>query len=229
MKYRQKNCIMNYIKSVLLLIFISLTIVSCHSSKQYLQSVKSGDISYMTKAETSSEIKRKIITSVNLNLTVKNPDSANLKIVDLAKRYEGYFSRMGSDETIIRVKENYLSQVLEELSNLGIVKEKNIYGQDVTDEYLDNEIRLENAQKSRSRYLELLEKAKSVEEILKVEKELERLNETIDLIKGRMNRLVHLSAFSTITITFEEKKKPGFIGYLFVGAYKSIRWLFVRN
>ena len=47
---------------------------------------------------------------------------------------------------------------------------------------MDLEIRLENAEKARNRYLELLDKAETVGEVLSVEKELERLNEKIDLI-----------------------------------------------
>jgi hypothetical protein len=55
------------------------------------------------------------------------------------------------------------------------VKDKNIAGEDVTEEYRDLEIRLDSAEKTRQRYLELLNKAERVKEILKIEKELERL------------------------------------------------------
>jgi hypothetical protein len=77
--------------------------------------------------------------------------------------------------------------------------------------------------------LELLAKAENVEAALKVEKELERLNSTIDLLKGKMNRINHLAEFSTITINLKEKKKPGIIGYVGIGIYRSVKWLFVRN
>ncbi|MBK6622314.1 MAG: DUF4349 domain-containing protein [Saprospirales bacterium] len=102
-------------------------------------------------------------------------------------------------------------------------------GQDVTDEYTDYQIRLDNARKARERYLELLAKAENVEAALKVEKELERLNETIDLLEGKMTRIDHLSEFSTITIALKERKNPGLIGYIGIGLYYSVKWLFVRN
>ena len=109
------------------------------------------------------------------------------------------------------------------------MQNKNIVGQDVTEEYTDYKIRLENAEKARKRYLELLAKAEDVEATLKVEKELERLNETIDLLKGKMKRINHLSEYSTITVNLKEKKKPGLLGYIGIAIYHSVKWLFVRN
>ena len=60
-------------------------------------------------------------------------------------------------------------------------------------------------------------------------RELERLNETIGLLKGRMARLDHLEAYSTINVELRERKKPGLLGYIGLGAYHAVKWLFVRN
>ncbi|MCB0737835.1 MAG: DUF4349 domain-containing protein [Bacteroidetes bacterium] len=102
-------------------------------------------------------------------------------------------------------------------------------GQDLTAQYLDFEIRLENAEKARARYLELLEKAENVESALLVEKELERLNGTIDMLIGQMNRMNHLTTYATITVRISERVKPGPLGYLGMGLYHAFKWLFVRN
>ena len=89
-------------------------------------------------------------------------------------------------------------------------------------------IRLDNATKARETYLALLKKAENVESALKVEKELERLNGEIDILEGKMQKLSHLSQYSTITINIKSKPKPGILGYIGIGIYKSVRWLFVR-
>lgn len=172
---------------------------------------------------------RKIIFSADLSLTVVHPDSANRQIEKVAKKFDGYINEIGSSKTIIRVKSDSLAAALDELSKIGKVTNKSLTGKDVTEAYLDLEIRLENAEKARDRYLELLQKAETVEEILQVEKELERLNEKIDLLKGQMNRINHLDEFSTITVYLKEKKKPGALGYLGLGLYHAVKWLFVRN
>lgn len=172
---------------------------------------------------------RKILYSAFLTLAVEQPDSTSKEISHIAEKFGGYANEIGTYQAIIRVKSDRLDEAVAAVSALGKVQNKRLSGQDVTAEYLDYQIRLENAQKARNRYLELLEKAENVEAALKVEKELERLNGTIDMLKGRMNRVDHLSAFSTITVTIKEKTKPGVLGYLGLGVYHAFKWLFVRN
>jgi len=229
------------------LVFISLSVMlsGCYSSSGAVaynsnSSVRSfgGDYDNDLIASNSSDAfydtnkdkeVKKIIFSAYLNLKVKDIDTANAKIVSIAKKYNGYVQELGTYSSIIRVKSDNLNEAVKEIELLGKITRKNISGQDVTDDYLDFQIRLENAEKARKRYLELLEKAENVEAAVKVEKELERLNETIELIKGKINRVDHLSNFSTITISIDEKKKPGIIGYIGLGLYYSVKWLFVRN
>ncbi len=179
--------------------------------------------------ESGRKSERKILFSANLSLVVAHPDTTNFHLERIANKYKGYVNELGTYRTIIRVKSVHLKEAIDEISTLGKIQDKNMSGQDVTEKFLDYQIRLENAQNARERYLELLAKAENVEAALKVEKELERLNETIDLLKGKMNRINHLSEFSTITITLKEKKKPGVLGYVGVGIYKSVKWLFIRN
>ena len=136
---------------------------------------------------------------------------------------------MGTYRSVIRVESGSLDAAVTAISALGRVDRKSVRGQDVTETYLDYQIRLDNAQQARTRYLELLDKAETVDEILKVEKELERLNETIDLLKGKMNRIDHLDTYTTITINLRERQKPGILGYIGIGVYRGVRWLFVRG
>jgi hypothetical protein len=110
---------------------------------------------------------------------------------------------------------------------LGEVASQEVQGTDVTEEYYDLQTRLDNAQKTRQRYLEILGQAQTVEQALLVERELERLNREIDLLTGRMNKLKHLATYATITITTTQPLRPGPLGYVFYGLYRAIKWLFV--
>ena len=67
-----------------------------------------------------------------------------------------------------------------------------------------------------------------MDETLKVEKELERLNTELDLLQGKIERLDHLVDYATIEVNYEKGKKPGVIGYVFVGVLKAIKSLFLR-
>jgi hypothetical protein len=172
---------------------------------------------------------KKIIYSTYLTLLANIPDTAVVKMGEIAKRMGGYVQTSGTSMCTIRVPEEKRKEAEKEIETLGKVESKSTTGEDVTNEYADHAIRLENAQKARQRYLDLLAKAENVEAALKVEKELERLNETIELLKGQMQRIDHLAQYATITVYIKEKKKPGIIGYIGVGIFKAVKWLFVRN
>lgn len=229
-----------------ILFFLSMLILtgiffSCGSFKPVDQSVRKQQSIYEVSRDESSlkqdknlgvKEDRKIVYSASMNMEVSEPDSTAEKIGHIARRYKGYVARTGTQGLVIRVPSDKFNDALDEVVALGGVENKSIKGEDVTEEYLDLEIRLDNAQKARARYLELLEKAENVSEALKVERELERLAKEIDLLKGKINRLSNLSRFATISVDFidvTEEPKPGPIGYIFVGLYKGIKWLFVRN
>lgn len=76
-------------------------------------------------------------------------------------------------------------------------------GQDVSEEYVDLQSRLENLEATRARVRAFLDQAQDVEEALKVNAELARIEEEIELIQGRMNYLSKRVAISTITVYLE--------------------------
>jgi chromosome segregation ATPase len=179
--------------------------------------------------ESDKDIRRMVIYNASLELAIKNADTVNANLTRIAARYNGYVLTLGNSRSVIRVKAASLKPAVDEACRLGKVKYKNIYGDDVTEDYEDSQIRLDNAKKARQRYLELLAKAENVQAALMVEKELERLNKEIDSLEGKIKRLEHLSDFSTITVNMQKKVKPGVLGYIGMGLYYSVKWLFVRN
>ena len=202
---------------------LMLFLTNCTSYNQLPKDYQAGNFG------ESEEDERKIIYNAYVTLAVEQTDSTGSDIKKIAQKYEGYVQEEGTYKAVIRVKANLLEKAIIDVASLGKIKEKRLSGTDVTEDYLDNEIRLDNALKARERYLALLEQAENVEAALKVEKELERLNEVIELIKGKMNRIDHLSQYATINITLQERKKPGVLGYIGLGFYHAVKWLFVRN
>lgn len=208
-------------------LFLLALLTNCGATRQH-------DTAAFTTAQIENkreadEPARKIIYNAYLTMAVEQPDSTNKKIEGIVEQLDGYVSEMGTYRTVVRVESDKLDSALEAIQSLGKINSQSKSGQDVTEDYLDYQIRLDNALKARERYLELLEKAETVEAALQVEKELERLNETIDLLKGRMSRIDHLATYATITITLRERKKPGVLGYIGLGVYHAVKWLFVRN
>lgn len=227
----QNKLIMKNNNVLYISLFTFLLLTSCAHEKNAVSGwdYSAGAAEVRMEDGKGKEIQKKVIYSSTINLQVKSPDTANVQIEQIAKKYNGYVQQNGTSMCIIRVEEKSLKPAVEDICDLGYVSSKHSYGEDVTAQYSDYAIRLENAEKSRLRYLELLSKAENVEAALKVERELERLNETIELMKGQMNRIDHLSSYSTITVYLKEKPKPGIIGYIGIGLYKAVKWLFVRN
>lgn len=205
---------------------VILTAVSCSTSNKYMASPMQGGSQYEIKKE--SQQTRMMIYNAAVTLESNQPDSISRQILIIAQQFNGYILNSTNSHTTIRVESSYLNEVLDNITSLGKVKNRNINGTDVTDEYTDYAIRLDNAKRTRDRYLQLLQKANTVDETLKVEKELERLNRDIDLLEGKINSMNHLTSYATITISYAEGTKPGVLGYLFVGLYKGVKWLFVR-
>ncbi|HEY3404159.1 MAG TPA: DUF4349 domain-containing protein [Ohtaekwangia sp.] len=212
-----------------LLIVTAVILASCSTSKTLVRSPKyRAGSGYASEDSFSKGTDRTVIYNASLTIAVENADSLNKQLVNLTQEYEGYAVTLGNKSSSIRVQASHLDEAIKRITKLGKVKHKTISGDDVTEEYKDYSIRLDNATQARARYLELLAKAENVESTLKVEKELERLNTEIETLKARLEGLDHLSTFSTISITIIEKQKPGIIGYAGLGVYKAVRWLFVR-
>ena len=172
---------------------------------------------------------RKVIYNASLTLVSKKPDSTAAQLLRLAESHEGYAQFIGTERATLRIKATELETVLKEIAGLGKVKNKTVTGNDVTEQYTDFEIRLTNAEVVLKRYLDLLAKAVTVTEILAIEKELERVRGEIELYKGKLKFYDNQVDYATINIYIQKKIKPGVLGYIGMGLYYPIKWLFVRN
>jgi hypothetical protein len=170
---------------------------------------------------------RYIVRSAYLRIERKDPEVGVKAAADLAKRLGGWVQRTENRMATIMVPAEKLDTALEELGRMGKVAKRDVRGEDVTEEYLDLRIRLDNLEKARLRYLDLLNKAQNVGETLSVEKELERITVDIERLKGRLQYLERVVRFSTIQVTFERPTNPGPVGWVFYILYHGVKWLFV--
>ncbi len=162
---------------------------------------------------------RMIVRTGDMSLVVKDITTARDEIVQLAVKFDGYVvsSRIWGEEQdmrgsiSIRVPDDRFEQALSELRELAVrVTSESTSSQDVTEEYVDLESRLKNAEATESQYLALLEKATDVEDILSIYESLSRVRSEIEQIKGRMQYLERTSSMSLITTNLkpEATAKP---------------------
>ncbi len=155
---------------------------------------------------------RMIIRTGNIDLVVTNVTESRDAVVALAERLGGYAissSFSGKDKeyrgsVTVRVPDDKFLETLAELRKLGIkVQSESTSSQDVTEEYIDLSSRLRNAQATESQYLALLEKAATVEDILRVQESLSKVRSEIEQITGRMQYLERQTSMSVITVYLE--------------------------
>ena len=172
---------------------------------------------------------KKIVKNASLNAEVKDYKSFTQQLNEKVKKYGGYVSQEEQSQSdyqiqnsvVIKVPVDQFENAVNDLSK-DVVKmnEKHISSEDVTTQLVDGKSRLEAKEQVRLRYLDLLKQAKNMEEILTVQKEINDIQEDIELVNGRINTLSHQSAMSTINFTFfqvinpsakaNDEKAPGF-------------------
>ncbi len=100
---------------------------------------------------------------------------------------------------------------LAELRNLAVrVTSESTASRDITEEYVDLQSRLKNAEATEGQYLALLAKATDVEDILRIYERLSQVRREIEQIKGRMQYLERTSSMSLIEVRLkpEATAKP---------------------
>lgn len=212
-----------------LILLVSTLFPGCETSSQMKQM---GSPMAMEQSDSEFSIMddRKLVYNGNLSLIVRNePDSVMSSLRLMAESAGGYMSSRSNESITLRIPVTDFESFMNASAALGEVEARYVNANDITDRYFDVSIRLENSRKARETYLSLLEKAENVSEALEVERELERVNGEIDRLEGQMRLMNNQVELATITVGVREKIKPGPIGYIGVGVWKAVSWLFVRG
>jgi hypothetical protein len=168
-----------------------------------------------------------ITYSVSLGLSVKDIEGTRKTIAEQTKIYKGFIVGESTNYITARIPAANMDAFIGEIKALGKTEEERKNGTDITDQYRDNVIRLESLKTVRDRYLGLLAKANTVTDILSIEKELERVNVEIEILEGKIKYAELSVAYSSVTVGFREKAKPGPLGWIFYGIYQGIKWLVI--
>jgi uncharacterized membrane protein len=165
----------------------------------------------------------KVIKTGTMSLEVNSINEALENAKDKIREMDGeityihHYSGGSSNYANLTIKipsEKY-EDLMSELSKIGEVTNSSTNTSDVTEEYIDLQARLSMLEDKREAYTNLLEKAETVEDILKVERELERVVYEIESIVGRMNYIDNQVAMSTLDLRMREKAVTEFHGVNF--------------
>jgi hypothetical protein len=156
---------------------------------------------------------RKIVKEASITLEVEDIARAMDEVAEMADELSGYvvssyeheYEWGVSGHISIRVPVEEFEEALVRLRQLAVaVPYETTTARDVTEEYVDLEAQLRNLQATEAQYLVLLEKAETVEDMLKVQKELSSVRGQIEQIEGRMKYLEQTSETSLIEVSLQE-------------------------
>jgi hypothetical protein len=165
----------------------------------------------------SYEYDSRVIKNASVELKVEKGQvkSAQDRVRAIAENKGGYVqsSQFSSGEEyaeayiVINVPESEFNATLKELENLGEVLTSQISGKDVSQEYHDLELDLSHWETERQTVLALLDKATTIDEIIKIRQFLEPIEREINQIKGRLQYLKAKTDLSSIEVIIRENQK----------------------
>jgi len=156
-----------------------------------------------------------IIKSAEMTVQVKSFQKASDEATIIASSSGGYItdtsatsdSGAPTDGSLtLRVPADSFELALHRLSALGEVKAKSVSGEDVTGETVDLDSRLRNLRAEERQYLDIMNRAKRIPDVVTVTNELSRVRGEIEESQGRLKYLKSSAAMSTINLTLTQKK-----------------------
>lgn len=156
---------------------------------------------------------KKIIKTATVKFEVKAFDKFNADIKEKTKKYGAYIAQEENYQyhdrreiaLVIKVPVAQFEAMINDMQGKHARQiERSIKAEDVTTQVIDTKTRLEAKRQMRLKYLEFLKQAKTMEDVLKVQAEINAIQEEIESAESRLQYLSHQSALSTIHLSFYE-------------------------
>jgi len=170
---------------------------------------------YNTPVSLEAAVDRKIIRDADLTIEVNSTILAQQEITSIAQTNGGFVvtseakQRENSEpakrtvdiKLVVRVPSNQFNTALQQIEQLGTnTPQRNVNGQDVTEEFIDLEARVKTQKALELQFLEIMKQAHKVEDALEVQRQIADVRTEIEKLEGRKRFLENRSSMSTITV-----------------------------
>lgn len=164
-------------------------------------------------------VERKLIKTGEISFQTKNLTETRNNIKTALVSMKGYVAKENafdyrdnpSEELVVRIPAENFDKLIELIAKgAEEIDSKRIDIEDVTEQFIDVEARLKTKKELETKYHELLSKASVMEDVLKIEKELNIIREDIESTEGRLKYLSNQVSFCTLTIRYYSNKPVGF-------------------
>jgi hypothetical protein len=182
---------------------------------------------------------QKIIKTAHVSLELKDYHSYDNAVHQSIATYGAYISNEQqqqddaqiTNEISIKVPvdrfEDLISYLTGDKKNKVLTRQ--ITSADVTAEYADTRSRLETRKQVRDKYQQFMSNAGKIDDVLRLQSEINSITEDIEAAAGRVKYLSHQASYSTINLRYFQvldaskagyEKEPGF-GSRLVGSLKT--------
>ena len=154
-------------------------------------------------------VERQVISTGFVNIEVETIAPAVSAVQQVAESLGGFVenSSLEGDEDqgfanlTIRVPQDQFFEALERIRRLGEVRSESLSAQDVTEQFIDLEARLNSALRAEESLLTLLGRAADINDVLSIERELTRIRSEIERLQGQLNFLERRVALATLSVS----------------------------
>lgn len=155
-------------------------------------------------AQDESGYERKLIRNGSVSIEVTDLVKTQAAVENWVKEFGGYISSSNNGEKnssyTVRIPSEKFDSAMDSAGSLGTLKNKNVSTQDVSEQFYDLQSRLATKKILREKLNGYLKQANSMQDILKVESELNSVQSDIESMEGRLKRLSSQIDFSTISV-----------------------------
>lgn len=146
---------------------------------------------------------RSLVQTGTVRVEVASAEDAIAAFLVQVKGWQGYLESQSGSSLHVKVPATRFEEGFAWLRASGRVLEESRQADVLPAEQQELGIRIDNAKKARDRLLEVLPKTENVEDIVRVEAELRRLTEELEVMEGRRKALGEQVAMATLQATFE--------------------------
>ena len=163
-------------------------------------------------------IETRIIKTGTATIEVKDVTASADALKALAVQKGGYLSSSNIQKNtnnrlyatvVLRVPQAQFEPTMEGVKAVGTVKSASTSGQDVTEEYVDLQAQKTSYQNQLAQYNAIMKKADKIEDVIKIQAQINLVQTALDRIEGRMRYLDSRIDLSTITVNLQEPEPVG--------------------
>ncbi|MCR2044564.1 DUF4349 domain-containing protein [Anaerosalibacter massiliensis] len=163
---------------------------------------------------------QKIITNLFISMETKEFDNSINHLNNIVNKYKGYIENSDISynnhvnnniykyaQYTIRMPKNSVDKFTNEINKIGNIISQSTSKEDITKEYYDTESKLNVLKIKEERILKILESAEKIEDILKLEDELNKVIYEKESITNEMKDMDNKISYSTLIINITEVDK----------------------